>query len=142
MIIDMADNLKIVIDSNVIISSLVFGGKPKEVIKKVLLKEIGVYTSIQLVSELVDVLRKRFGFSEEKIKKLENEVLVNFETVYPSKTFVVVRDIADNKVIEVSEEAGCDFIVTGDKDLLVLEQYEKCKIVTPSEFLEIIEEFG
>ena len=52
MTIDMVSDLKIVIDSNVIISSLVFGGKPEELIKKVLLKGIKVYTSIQLVSEL------------------------------------------------------------------------------------------
>jgi len=110
MTIDMVSDLKIVIDSNVIISSLVFGGKPEELIKKVLLKGIKVYTSIQLVSELIDVLRKSFGFSEEKIKKLEAEILISFETVYPSKTFLVVRDIEDNKVLEAADEAGCDYI--------------------------------
>lgn len=128
-------DLRIVLDTNVIISSLVFGGKPKELMQIVLKEGLRVYTSPQLISELLDILRKKFNFSEEKIKLLEKELLKNFKLVYPLKRIKISRDVKDNKVLEAANESLSEIIVTGDKDLLTIRKYEKILIITPSEFL-------
>lgn len=56
--------------------------------------------------------------------------------VSPKKRITVVRDSTDNKIIEAAVEGKCEYIVTGDKDLLVLGKYKNIKIVSPKEFLE------
>ena len=128
----------IVIDTNVIISSLVFGGKPKELMESVLRERLRVYTSPQLISELLDILRKKFNFSEGKLKLLEKEILKHFKTVYPTKRVVIARDVKDNKVLEAAVESDSEIIVTGDKDLLSIKKYGKIIIIKPSEFLDFL----
>lgn len=44
-------------------------------------------------------------------------------------------DGADNKVLETALIGACDFLITGDKDLLSLENYDQVQIVSPSQFL-------
>lgn len=129
----MAD--RVVIDTNIIISALVFGGEPEKLIEKIIQENIKVFTSVQLIAELVDVLRKKFVFSEDKIKILENEIIDKFEIVYPQIEITVCRDNADNRVLEAGIEGKCNFIITGDKDLLVLKKYKNIKIMSATEFL-------
>ena len=49
-----------------------------------------------------------------------------------------LRDLQDTKIIACAVEAGAEYIVTGDKDLLVLKEYARIKIITAREFLEIL----
>lgn len=128
--------MRVVIDTNIIISSLVFGGLPKDIIKKVIKKDIKAITSVQLISELIDVLRKKFRFSESKIKILETEIVKKFEIVYPKSEINICRDSDDNRVLESAIQGKCKFIITGDKDLLILKKYKNIKIVGAKDFLE------
>ena len=92
-----------------------------------------------MLSELSDVLRKKFDFSEEKIRKLEEEMLDKFEVVYPTKEVFIARDKSDNKILEAAIEIKSKFIISGDKDLLVLKNYLEIEILTPSGFLSLYE---
>lgn len=136
----MGNDFRVVVDANVVISSAVFGGKPRELLRNIIRKRITVYTSLQINAEILGVLRKKFNFSEEKIKKLEKQGMAEFIIVYPLKQISAVRDKDDNKVLEAAVEGKCDLVITGDRDLLTLKKYKNIKIVTPSEFLEITEE--
>ncbi|MBI2040465.1 putative toxin-antitoxin system toxin component, PIN family [Candidatus Microgenomates bacterium] len=53
----------------------------------------------------------------------------------PHETLHILRDEDDNRVLEAAREGNCDFIVTGDQDLLDLGKYKKIKILTSEEFL-------
>ncbi len=53
---------------------------------------------------------------------------------------LVGRDVKDDKFLACGFEAKADYIITGDNDLLVLKKYEGIKIVTPREFLKILNE--
>lgn len=128
----------IVIDTNVIISSLVFGGKPRELIEEILLQRFDVYTSPQMISELLDILGKKFNFSAIELRQLEKEIISNFKIVYPTKRILKVRDVQDNKVLEVAIESGSQVIITGDEDLLILKEYKRTVILKPSEFLDFL----
>jgi len=129
----------IVVDTNVIISSLIFGGRPQELIEKIVQNKIKAFISPQMISELLDVLRKKFSFSEKKIRELESEILAKFEIVYPTKEITVARDKSDNKILEAALESRSKLIISGDKDLLILGRYMKIEILTPSDFLDLIE---
>jgi predicted nucleic acid-binding protein len=57
-------------------------------------------------------------------------------------TATASRDEDDNRVLETAVIGGCGFIVSGDKDLLVLGGYEGITIVAPAEFLKLVAEGG
>jgi hypothetical protein len=59
-------------------------------------------------------------------------------TVYPHMHLNLVRDKKDNRILECAMESGSDYLVTGDRDLLALKEYKNVKIVTPREFLNIL----
>ncbi len=131
------NSLRIVLDSNVLISAYVFGGKPENVFKLIVSEKIHGITSAVLISEFLDILRKKFGVSQAEILEIEEEIKNTFELVYPSRTINVSRDPDDNRVIEAAVEGNCDYIITGDKDLLDLKKFKNIKILTAEQFLQI-----
>lgn len=126
---------KVTIDTNVIISALIFGGNSKIIVGKLLKREFVAFTSIQLVSELVETLLIKFNFTREMILKLDALIASNFVVVYPTKRINVARDIDDNRVLEVAVTSNSKYIITGDKDLLVIKRYKNIDIISPKEFI-------
>jgi hypothetical protein len=137
---------KIVVDANVIISAA-FGGKPLEAVVRAL-EDHEVYLSEAIAQELLGVLsglskklsESQFSFIHEKIQQL-----LTLATPISLATHVVLsRDPKDDHYLSLCKEAGAEFLVTGDKDLLSLSQDKlkangiSCKIVSPQEFLEYV----
>lgn len=127
--------LKVVLDTNILISALLFGGKPRQILKLVLNKQIKAVTSLILLAELSDVLMKKFDFSLEKTSLFEQKIKKYFQVVYPTQTINILKDTADNRVLEAAKTGDCQIIVTGDKELLELKEYKEIKILTADEFL-------
>ncbi|MEK7573078.1 MAG: putative toxin-antitoxin system toxin component, PIN family [Patescibacteria group bacterium] len=127
---------RVVLDSNILISSYVFGGKPQIIFQLVVEEEIKAITSQILTSEFLDVLRKKFGVRKSQLLEIKEEVDDLFEIVFPTQTLKVVKDNDDNRVLEAAIEGRCEYIVTGDKELLELGEYKGINILTPTEFLE------
>lgn len=133
----MADSLlRVTLDTNIIISALLFGGNSRKIVEKIVNREFRVYTSPRLISELKEVLIKKFKFSNEKIANLEVQILSLFTVINPTKSITVARDPDDNRVLEVAIESGSKIIVTGDKDLLDLKDYKRIRIINPKAFLD------
>lgn len=126
---------KVVLDTNVIISAILFGGKPQQILTLSLAREIQCITSNILVAELLDVLTKKFRISRTDVQLLEKQVKDNFVIVQPKKSLHVLKDEPDNRVLEAASEGKCDYIITGDKVLLKLKEFRKTKIVTADQFL-------
>lgn len=136
----MAKNqLKIVLDTNVLISSILFGGKPKEIIKLIQENKIIAITSPLLIAELLETLVKKFDFTSSKIDFVKELIKENFSELYPSQTVHIVSDEPDNRVIEAAIEGNCEYIVTGDNDLLRLKKFKKISIIDPNEFLSVFQ---
>lgn len=132
----MADKpLRAVLDSNILVSAYSFGGKPKFVLKLVIIEQIRGVISPALIKEFLGVLREKIRVSEEEISEIQNEIKNTFQIVNPHETLHIVRDDTDNRVLEAAIEGECDYIVTGDKDLLTLKKYKKIKIVTADTFI-------
>lgn len=127
--------LNVDLDTNILVSALIFGGKPEQVYNLVLEKQITAVISMALFSELLEILIKKFKFVPKRVKQLEKVIKKHFKIVYPKVTINVVRDEDDNRVLEAALEGKCNYIVTGDKDLLELATFKNIKIVTPDTFL-------
>ena len=133
----MIASLRVVLDTNILVSALIYNGKPGQLLELALDKQITIFTSKVLVSELQETLAKKFDFSEEKIKQIDQKLNKSFIVVYPKKSTNVLRDDDDNRVLEAAVEGKCDYIVTGDKELLDLGSFKGIKIVAADKFLYI-----
>lgn len=132
----MAKNpLNVVLDTNILISSLLFEGKQKQILKLVQEGKIVAFTSPILFAELTEILIKKFKFSNEKIILIQELIEENFILVNPVTEIHVISDEDDNRVLEAAIEGNCIYIITGDKDLLRLKHFRVIKIITSDSFL-------
>jgi putative PIN family toxin of toxin-antitoxin system len=130
--------IKVILDTNIIISaSLSKQSIPAQVL------DYTMENTVLLISEATrrelseKLLQSKFDRYVTRIaRQLFLEKFETFcETVIVSTTIDACRDNKDNKFLELSVDGKADFIVTGDKDLLVLNPFKKVQIITPSEFL-------
>lgn len=129
--------LKVVCDTNIYISALIFGGSPEKII---LLAKDGlfqVYISPAILGEIKSTLKDKFSWSDTMIKKTINHVEQFARVIDPKiKLNAVPSDSDDNIILECAVSAKATVIVTGDKDLLRFKSYEKITILNPKQFLD------
>ena len=130
--------IRVLPDTNIIISSVFWRGNPYEVIRRGILGGYKLVISAEILDEVVDKLRNKFQFPEESIQELIDILMTYCHIVEVTSKFDVVRDKKDNKIIECAFDGKVDYIVTGDPDLLVLKEFKGIKIVKAKEFLEMI----
>lgn len=129
---------RIILDTNILISAHVFGGKPEQVYNLVLEKQVTSFISPVLIVELTETLSKKFSFDNFRLEQLGGIIEKHFKIIHPHKTIHAVEDDDDNRVLEAAVEGGCSFIITGDKDLLVLGTFRGIKILTAGQFLSAL----
>ncbi len=123
------------VDTNILVSGLLFGGKPEKILNEIAKGNVCGHCSEYLLGELARVASHKFKVGKEKVEgidKLMREILVIHD---PKSIPNLVRDAADNNVLAIADEAKMDYIISGDKDLLVLKGYKNVPIVTADEFL-------
>lgn len=131
--------VKVVLDTNVIVSAILFRG---EIAKLHTLWKKGVITPIiskDTFEELTAVFKySKFYLSDSEIRAiLEEEVLPYFYVQeITRKVRGVCRDSDDDKFLSCALSASAEFIVSGDKDLIELKKYKSVKIIKPSVFLK------
>lgn len=136
MSIDTAANpVKVTLDTNIIISGIGFGGKPRKILHLILDNKIKAVTSSILLAELEDVIDKKFPKLASSFVLISKQIKGKFKIVKPKKSLLIARDDDDNRVLEVAIEGKCSYIITGDRDLLDLKNFKNIKIVTPDIFL-------
>lgn len=133
---------KIVIDTNIIISALGWGGLPDELIQMVARGELELYISLEIMDEITRVMDyPKFNFSSKKKQTLwailEDKAIV-VETT--RKIHVISDDPPDNMFLSCAVSANVDYIVSGDKHLLSLEEFDDIKIITVADFLREFQE--
>lgn len=128
-----------VVDTNVIVSGLNFGGKPREVLDLVRAGGIQLCVSPFILEELGTVLREDFGWSRQLVAEAVERLKDRAILVEPQERVHVVKTKDDdNRILECAVAADARFIITGDKrHLLPLRRYREIKIVSPDEFLRL-----
>ena len=127
---------KVVLDTSVLVSSLLFGGVPRGVLDKILTGQVASGTSPALIEELLGILRTKFHLSDVELVAMQQGVLDTFTLVMPQKTITVLKDKPDNRVLEVAIEGNCGVIITGDKQFLELKTFRGIAICSPRQFLD------
>lgn len=132
--------IKVVLDTNIIVSAIVFGGKPRDIINLIQEGKVHAFISSFILYELEEVLTKKFDFNDEKLKDANDLVKKDFIIVSPKSTLDIIKNYPlDNKILEVAVEAKADYLITGDKKhILKLKKIKQTKIVSAEEFLSAI----
>ena len=129
--------MKILLDTNILISASISKGKPRALLIKGIGNEFIIVASKQLMKELKKVLtRPKFNLSQSEITKFLSTIKRTVKLVKIKSDFNVIKnDPDDNMVINTAYDAKANYIVTGDPDLLDLKEFRGIKIVTVNEML-------
>jgi len=129
----------IVVDTNVIISALLKSKNCSQILEALKQNKIGLVLSEKLLEEIWEVIGNlKFEFTEGEKQELKELLKEKSKLVEPKEAISICRDIKDNIILECAVSGKVDFIITGDKDLLVLKSFRKIPIVSPRQFLKIL----
>lgn len=132
--------MKIVLDTNVLISAFLWGGKPKDILERVFEGKDTLFISKPILDEVFEVLtRPKFKTSSEIASLYVHTIEDLAELVYPAvKIADVLRDSDDHIILECALQAEAECIITGDNDLLVHENYQNIKIMTVQTYHQLV----
>lgn len=123
--------MKAVIDANIIISGLRFGGAPRHILDLCSNEEIHGFSSDEALREIEAVLQSKFGVSANEWVMVQ-ETLRDVITIVSTTDLPEVpqlRDKRDLHILAAAASCEADVIVSGDKDLLVLQHYKNIRII-------------
>ena len=128
--------MRIVIDTNVLISSFIGRGTSHKVLEHCIGNH-DVVTSQFILDELREKLTGKFKYTSEIADEAIELLKSRMEVVTPAPlASPVCRDADDDNVLATALAGRCDLIITGDKDLLVLQRMNDIKIVNPATFAQ------
>ena len=91
-----------------------------------------------MIDEMAYVLSRKFGMSAEFIEEAKGIVTEAARTVTPAVQLDVIKeDPSDDRILECAVTGGSDYIVTGDKHLLRLKEYDAIRILKVSDFIDV-----
>jgi len=130
--------MRITVDTNVLVSALGWNGSEAAIIEMVLESRSELCLSVPILSEFYRVVKyPKFGFTEEEIDGFIGRLLPHVLIVNPiQKINVIDSDPDDNRIIECAIAGKSTYIISGDKHLLQLNEYEGIKILRASEFIQ------
>jgi uncharacterized protein len=127
---------RVVFDTNILVSALVFpGGKGEAALQRIIEQADQLIVSRPIVDELLEVLARKFARDAEELAHVAVFVTELAVVVAPKRRLRVVKDDADNRILECAVTGRADAIVTGDKALLALKLYESIRILTLRDYL-------
>jgi len=138
---------KIILDTNIIVSAAIAKGYSRKIAKSILFEkelfEICVTQDILKEYERVSTynrIQKKYPEFKQNIFEII-AALNDLSIIYlPKKKFQIIKDITDNKFLDLAYEAKADYLITGNRNDFFITQFEQTKIVTPKEFCELYEQ--
>lgn len=130
---------RVVFDTNVLLSAIIFGGKPEKAFKLARLNKIQLLISSAILAEFASRLRYKFQWNEADIVNAIKTIAYSLKLINPKIRINIIKDDPDNRILECAIDGKADFIVSGDQHLLDLEEYKKIKIINTAKFLELLQ---
>lgn len=129
--------IRVVFDTNVLILAWLWEGNESRLVELAQEGAIEGYTSPQILRELTEALRyPKFTLSDGEIETACGYYALTLKAVDPKREVDAVGDAQDNRVIECAVEAKADYVVSGDRHLLALGEFEGIRIVRARELLQ------
>ena len=136
---------KIVLDTNVLISGTFWSGASFKTLERIDKKLDISISSKDILSEYERIIKsediaEKVENNDLVVSKVSQKAIINSIIVEPKEKLSVVKDDPnDNIILECAQEGKVDYIITNDKHLLRIKEFDGIKIVTPDEFLKIID---
>lgn len=134
--------IKVVIDTNVFVSAILFDGELDKLINLWKRKKFTFLLSKEILEEYIKVLSyKKFELSDKIIKRIIYEELLPYtKNIKVKKRInIIKKDPSDNIFLECALEGKANYIISGDKHLLQLKQYKSIKIISFREFIKLFD---
>ena len=130
--------MRVVVDTNVIVSGLVAEGVCRDIVKRYL-PACDLITSPALLDELAKTMRDKFGLNPADLPLLK--IYADTATVVKSQPLSspVCRDKDDDELLATALAGEAEIILSGDKDLLTLREFQGIKILSPRQFAELMD---
>lgn len=131
--------MRVVFDTNVYISAFVIPASlSDDAYRLARLGDVELFTSVAILTELASKLREKFDWDDARIQAALKSISRVAQVVKTTSHLSVVRDAADNRILECAEKVDAELIVTGDLHLLTLARFGRAGIVRVSTFLRIL----
>ena len=130
--------MRIVLDTNVLISGVFFGGFPRKILTSVVRQKVTACATAEIIDEYETIVQEMIDRKQGHINRTILAPLIKAMEIIETTTNIdICRDPDDNKFLECGWDSHALYIVSGDKDLPVLEKYENIHIITAKEFCDI-----
>lgn len=129
--------MKVVFDTNILVSALVFpGGRGEAALRRIVEEQDQLVISKPILGELLGILGRKFARDAEELAHAAVFLSELGIVVKPRQRLRVVKDDPDNRILECAIAGRADAIVTGDKALLGLREYQGVRILSLREYLD------
>jgi len=129
--------VKAVFDTNILVSAFVFpGGRAEAALLRIIQERDQLVLSKPILDELLGILARKFSRDAEELAHVAVFLSELATFVKPGRRLKVLKDEPDNRILECAVTGRVDAIVTGDKALLSLVEYQKVQIISLREFLD------
>lgn len=131
--------MKVVFDTNIFVSAFIIpGSRGQEAFLLAHRRKISLYSSVPMLTETARILRTTFSQSETDVMVSLKLVSRAAMMVRPTRKVTVLQDMPDNHILECAVTAQADLIVTGDRELLALREFEGISIVRLADLLRMV----
>ena len=129
--------MRIVVDTNVLISGIFFGGFPRRILTSIINKQLTAWATTEIINEYEEIVEEMIDRKQGHLNRTILAPLIQtMEIIEPVSHIEVCRDPDDDKFLECAKDSHALYVVSGDKDLLFIEKYENIQIVTAKDFCE------
>ena len=129
--------MKVVFDTNVLVSALTFpGGRGEAALRRIIEENDRLLLSRPILDGLLGILARKFSRNAEELAHVAVFLTELSISVRPRRKLDVVADEPDNRVLECAVSGRAETIVTGDKALLALGNYEGVRIISLREYVD------
>jgi uncharacterized protein len=128
--------VKVVFDTNILVSALVFpGGRGEAALRRIIEQQDQLVISKPILDELLGILARKFSRDAEELAHVAVFLSELALYVKPRRRLHVVKDEPDNRILECALAGRAEAIVTGDRALLGLREYDGVRIITLRDYL-------
>jgi putative PIN family toxin of toxin-antitoxin system len=133
--------VKAVLDTNVVIAAFLTDGLCSKLLVRARRNDFELLLSREITQEFEKNLRKKFKLTAAEVNQALTVLLEAGETVQEVRPIPpICRNPEDDKILALAKQEEADYLVTGDQDLLIIEQYDQTRIVTPKSFEGMFED--
>ena len=129
--------IKVVVDANVYISALVFGGVPQQMLDLIQSQGLPLYISPSIMDEVTGTLLEKFNLTRQEVTTFLPPLWERCIIIKPTISLKVCSDPDDNHVLECAQAALADFLVTGNAKHFP-KSYKTTKVISPRQLLEML----